>query len=137
MDYDNTGTLWQTANYNNPEAKCHYSGDAKINGKLYKLFGRRVGKNREFDIVGDGGKVKCVMSAIAERKSDNSPHFRGKTKIAGNDLEVSAWGKTISTVHGEKKILSLRFQPPYKPEQKPNSSDTMSQKPFDDDELPF
>ena len=119
MSYDNCGTLWPTANFNNPDAKCHYSGDAKIDGKDYKLFGRKVGKRRDFSINGHGVKGACSLSPV-DSASEKSPDFKGKTMIQGEELEVAAWGKVVQTKHGEtKSILSLKFQPPYQPKENP------------------
>lgn len=128
----NSGAVWATKKFDDPSSRCHFSGDALVDGQDYDLFGRKKDAEREVDFVQDKKTVAtCVMSLVKERKTDKSPNYRGTVTLGDAEWEVAGWAKVVSTKYGDKKMLSLSFQ------QKGNSggdaTDTMSV----DDDAPF
>ena len=121
----NSGSVWATKNFDDENAKCHFSGDALIGDVEYKLFGRKAGREREMDFVQGGHTVaSCTMKPVEDRKSEKYPHYRGTLFVQDGGWEVSGWAKVIDTKHGPRKMLSLAFKAMQKKEESKGDSPT-------------
>jgi uncharacterized protein (DUF736 family) len=65
-----------------------------------------------------------------ETDNDKAPAYKGKINVNGSDFELAAW---IKTGKSGQKFMSLKVQPPFQKQAKPEQTAT----PFDDSDIPF
>lgn len=108
----NEAVLFPTKNVRDPEANCHYVGNANIAGTEYQLFGRRVGENREVDLQEGPDRVAKLTMKPNQHKKDAAskrPDYVGVVHVQDGAYEFAGWVREYNSQWGGKqKLLSMR-----------------------------